>query len=114
MAGGAQRLQEERNFLDATHVEAGQGSYLSSQQGDFDPEKTLLEQLPPCLLPCLDSLVDWNYRSLRESLLLAQEILDATIQDDAPGECKPSLVRLWQSCILGGVQGLLYVIESSR
>jgi hypothetical protein len=89
-------------------------SYLSSQQGDFDPGKRLLEQLPPCLLPCLDSLVDWNYRSLRETLLLAQEILDAQIQDGSSGKSTPSLVRLWQSCILGGVQGLLYVIESSH
>ena len=73
-----------------------------------------MEQLPPCLLLCLDSLVDWNYRSLRETLLLAQEILDAQIQDVAPDKNTPSLVRLWQSCILGGVQGLLYVIESSH
>ncbi|MBR6565664.1 MAG: hypothetical protein IKK79_02515, partial [Spirochaetaceae bacterium] len=89
-------------------------SYLSSQQGDFDHRKTLLEQLPPCLVPSLDFLVDWNYRSLRETLLLAQEILDAQIQDGSSGKSNPSLVRLWQSCILGGVQGLLYVIESSH
>lgn len=89
-------------------------SYLSSQQGNFDHRKTLLEQLPPCLVPSLDFLVDWNYRSLRETLLLAQEILDAQIQDGSSGKSNPSLVRLWQSCILGGVQGLLYVIESSH
>ena len=58
--------------------------------------------------------MDWNYRSLRETLLLAQEILDAQIQDGSSGKSNPSLVRLWQSCILGGVQGLLYVIESSH
>ena len=94
--------------------------YLSSLQSDFDPTKTLLEQLPPCLLPHLDSLVDWNYRSLRETVVLAQEILSTSIQATFHGGKSfhhgktPSLAELWQACILGGVQGLLYVLESSR
>ncbi len=108
-------LRQENAFPPAAFILPNQQreefvSYLSSRQGDFDPTKPLMEQFPSCLLPCLDTLVDWNYRSLRETVLLAQEILDA---DLACCKKTPSLVRMWQACILGGVQGLLYVIESS-
>ncbi len=111
-------LRQENSFPPAAFILSLQQrqeliSYLSSPQGDFDPAKTLLEQLPPCLLPCLDSVVDWNYRSLRETVVLAQEILATSIQVPFCSGKSPSLARLWQSCILGGVQGLLYVLESS-
>lgn len=95
--------QQEKEFI----------SYLSSQLGDFDPTKTLMEQLPSCLVSCLDTLEDWNYRSLRETVLLAQEILTAESKRTSCCSKSPSLVRLWHACILGGIQGLLYVIESS-
>lgn len=95
--------QQEKEFI----------SYLSSQLGDFDPTKTLMEQLPSCLVSCLDTLEDWNYRSLRETVLLAQEILTAESKRTSCCGKSPSLVRLWHACILGGIQGLLYVIESS-
>lgn len=95
--------QQEKEFI----------SYLSSLLGDFDPTKTLMEQLPSCLVSCLDTLEDWNYRSLRETVLLAQEILTAESKRTSCCGKSPSLVRLWHACILGGIQGLLYVIESS-
>lgn len=87
--------------------------YLSSQKEKFNLEKSLLEQLPSCLLSCLDSLVDWNYRSLRETILMAQEILDTKDKSSTSCDRCLSLVELWHACILGGVQGILYVIESS-
>lgn len=87
--------------------------YLSSRQGDFNPEQRLLEQIPSCLRPYLNSLFDWNYRSLEETVLLAQEVLGAKVATATSCGAAISLARLWHSCILGGVQGLLYVIESS-
>lgn len=87
--------------------------YLSSNKDEFDSTRSLLQQLPSCLEPWLDSLVDWNHRSLEETISLAQRILDA--KDGSVGSCgiSLSLVRLWQACILGGVQGILYMIASA-
>lgn len=87
--------------------------YLSSNTENYNPTKTLLEQIPPCFEPYLDSLVDWNYRNLRETLDMAQKLLN---QKNFCFNCcdkSLSLVRLWHSCILGGIQGLLYVVSST-
>lgn len=87
--------------------------YLSSNRDEFDSTRSLLQQLPSCLEPWLDSLVDWNHRSLGETLSIAQGILDG--KDNSTSSCgiSLSLVRLWQACILGGVQGILYMIASA-
>lgn len=94
-------------------VERQLAQYLSSSTEEFDPSCSLSQQLPPCLEPVLDSLVDWNHRSLRETVALAQRILDGRTVC-APGcGTSLSLVRLWHACILGGVQGILYVVAST-
>lgn len=118
LAAPASQLRQENSFPPAAfilpkHLEQELMQYLSHQKEKFNPEKSLLEQVPSHLLSCLDSLVDWNYRSLRETILMAQEILDAKDKSSTScGRCL-SLVELWRACILGGVQGILYVIESS-
>ena len=100
-------------FILPPPLEQELAQYLSSNKEAFDATRSLLQQLPPCLEPWLDSLVDWNHRSLGETISLAQGTLDA--QGDSIGSCgvSLSLVRLWQACILGGVQGILYMIASA-
>lgn len=100
-------------FILPPPLEQELAQYLSSNKEAFDATRSLLQQLPPCLESWLDSLVDWNHRSLGETISLAQGTLDA--QGDSIGSCgvSLSLVRLWQACILGGVQGILYMIASA-
>lgn len=100
-------------FILPPTVERQLAHYLSSNTEEFDPSRSLSQQLPPCLGPVLDSLVDWNHRSLRETVSMAQRVLDGRAVCASGCGSGLSLVRLWHACILGGVQGILYVVVSA-
>lgn len=62
--------------------------------------------VPKCIQPHLETLVDWNYRTLKSTLELYKKYCP-----DSKG-IKVSALLMWQCCIKGGIQGMLYLADS--
>lgn len=63
-------------------------------------EKPMSEQIPSCLADCADTLKDWNHRTLRETLLLFDQM--------RPQHGEMASADFWDACMRGGLQGILY------
>lgn len=59
--------------------------------------------LPDEFAPYLDTLYDWNHRSLRQTLALFDEL--------CPVRAELSAAELWNACARGGIQGMLYIAD---
>lgn len=55
---------------------------------------------------------DWNYRSLQESLQMLQELRGLQLEAPQDGKLSPWSRLLWQVLRVGGVQGVLFTIDS--
>lgn len=71
------------------------------------------ENIPNCLLPVFDTLKDWNYRTLRQTLDLYNSMdfaKNIPSNENIDGfQISPKI--FWHACIRGGIQGLLYVTD---
>jgi biotin carboxylase len=70
---------------------------------DIPADTPALSRLPECLKNHLDSLVDWNSRSLREAL----QDFDSL----CPGHPLLPASRFWPACLRGSLQGMLFVAD---
>lgn len=68
-------------------------------------EGSILSVMPDELLPYLDTIYDWNHRTLRHTIELFERLcpIRGTIQAGT----------FWNACIRGGIQGMLYVADCS-
>ena len=106
--------------------------------GVFSLGDELKNTIPSCLKPYVTlscdsqydsrqiSFRDWNYRTLEDTICFFDSYLKELVSgkktrkdDSVTEDCvnktafKPiSLVKLWKSCIRGGIQGLLYTVDS--
>lgn len=67
-------------------------------------ENTEWNQIPPCLRDKAESLKDWNYRSIKETLELYKKYAGENV--------KISGKEFWSALIRGGIQGVLYIADS--
>lgn len=88
---------------DATRLELDQ--YLEKGGVIGENEKTSTK-IPMCLQKIADNEKDWNHRSIRKTL----EMFDSISPDHGPLEEK----LFWNALVRGGIQGVLYVSDSSR
>lgn len=72
--------------------------------------------IPTCLLNILDKLYDWNHRTIKQTLDLYQCYKLDILQDyhnhseELP---KVSATTFWTAAIRGGIQGMLYVMDTA-
>ena len=71
------------------------------------------DKVPPCLLPYMDSVTDWNHRTLNKTIELYDKIRVA--ESSIPQKSSGSTISanlFWKACLRGGIQGMLYVTDS--
>ena len=74
------------------------------RMGAIEAGGAVREYVPSVLRGVLDQKRDWNYRSLKDSLALFDELCAGHAQLDA--------ARFWRFLIRGGIQGVLYYADS--
>ena len=106
---GVTKKSESRFPPDAFQIDAGTRKELDSYLKDAgiisEGEKTSAK-IPVCLEKIADNVKDWNHRSIRKTL----EQFDSISPDHAAIDEK----LFWNYLIRGGIQGILYVSDSSR
>ena len=61
----------------------------------------------------MDSVIDWNYRTLRKTIELYDKIRVA--ESSIPQKSSDNIISanlFWNACLRGGIQGMLYVTDS--
>jgi len=80
--------------------------YCETTCEKIEINKNIFDIIPDFLISDLDILKDWNYRTLRQTLDLYEKYKPKN------SSVKISIGKLWKSCILGGIQGMLYYVDS--
>ena len=70
------------------------------------PGADLTEYMPECLLPYADSVVDWNKRTIRQTLEIFMML--------RPDYAVKNPVLFYKTLFRGGIQGLLYMTSQNQ
>lgn len=84
--------------------------YCRESTGSVPLPFTAASVIPACLLPVLDTVTDWNHRTLRQTIELYDA--DSETRYAAGVQAEIPLDKFWKSCIRGGIQGMWYVVDS--
>ena len=104
---GKYEADEEGFPLSAFTFAPKNGSSVKIAQGSQIPAKVpLASMIPESLIPLADSLTDWNHCTLRKTLEKFDKICPDHGQLDGG--------KFWSALLRGGIQGALYVADSSR